>query len=368
MKRRAATIDDVAQLAGVSNMTVSRVVNGAAHVSEETRQRVVSAMADLAYRPNSLAKGMRSNTTRTIGFILPDLTNSTNALVAQTVEQTMATHGYRTLLASTAYDVATEQRFLEEFQAKLVDGIIVFLTDESSVRSIELVDRSSVPVVVIDRDVPAAANFVLTDHRTAMREIVGHLVGLGHERIGLIVPSVQVRPGRERHEAYRRALLDHGLPSPDNLVRALGQTFDEQEGYRAAMDLLGRRDRPTALIVGANLYLPGAVQATRELSIDVPSQLSLVGSDENRLSALIDPPMTIIWRDQRQIGERAADLLLEHMRQPATRSRTIVVDSSIIYRASCAAAPKLRALRGVGASRRMRPRSRKSSQKSAGMA
>lgn len=340
MKQREPTIDDVAAAAGVSNMTVSRVVNGAAHVREETRQRVLAAMRELGYRPNSLAKGMRSNVTRTVGFILPDLTNSTNAMVAQTVERTMAAAGYRTLFASTAYDLSTEHRFLEEFQTKLVDGIIAFLSEESSSRSIELVGRSRVPVVLIDRTVPVSVNFVLSEHRIAMRDIVRYLGSLGHSRIGLIVPAITQRPGRERFEAYREAMLEQGFPASDNLVRVLGQTLEEGEGYRAAMGLLRQPQRPTALIIGANLYISGAVRAVRELGIKVPSKLSLVGSDENLLSSLIDPPLTIIWRDQKLIGESAAYLLLDQMGSGAlAEPRTVIIPSNIIFRESCAPAP-----------------------------
>ena len=135
-------------------------------------------------------------------------------------------------------------------------------------------------------------------------------------------------------------MIDHGHPVQENLFRALGQTLDDGAGYRAALDLLRQPGRPTALIIGANLYIPGAVRAIRELNIKVPSELSVVGSDENLLSPLIDPPLTIIWRDQRMIGEAAARVLLEQMRaetRPAPRKT--MIQSTIIFRASCAAPP-----------------------------
>ena len=328
------TIDDVAAAAGVSNMTVSRVANGAAHVREATRQRVIAAMQRLGYKPNSLAKGMRSNVTRTVGFILPDFTNATNATVAQTVERIMAAAGYRILFASTGFDLNREQQLLEDFQTKAVDGLILFLTDESSVRSVELIAASRVPVVIVDRDVPVAADYVLSEHRAAMGDVVRYLASLGHRRIGLIAAPLTIRPGRERHDAFRSTLTGLGLPVDETSIRTPRLTIED--GYQAAVDMLRRPGRPTALIVGANQFIFGAMRAVRELGIAVPADLSLVGADENLASALIEPPLTVIWRDQERIGESAARLLLDRMGAGKSNPpRTATVQSEIILRGSC---------------------------------
>src|ERR1700737_2372628 len=121
---KGPTINDVACAACVSNMTVSRVLNGSGYVSAGTRKRVEAAISDLRYQPNSLAQGMRTNTTRTVGFILPDITNSTNATVAQTVEGIFAKNGYRLLLGITGFDLELEAQFLGPFQQRTVVGEI----------------------------------------------------------------------------------------------------------------------------------------------------------------------------------------------------------------------------------------------------
>ncbi|KRE07996.1 hypothetical protein ASE63_21935 [Bosea sp. Root381] len=331
---RPATIDEVAKLAGVSSMTVSRVVNASPRVREETRSRVLSAMAELEYRPNAIAQGMRSSTTRTVGFLLPDLTNPLNAMIAQSVEASLAAAGFRMLVASTRFDIDKEAHYLEQFQANVVDGIIALLSDETSEVIARAIEKSRVPVVVIDRDLPVPVDAVLCEHEQVMSELVTHLVGLGHRRIGLLNGPMTIRPARRRLDAFCSTALKLGVDDPLRYSRAPPPTIEE--GFRAAMELMTATPRPTALIVCSNQNMFGALRAIRDLGLRIPGDLSFVGADENMSSALLDPPLTVIDRDIGSMGEAAARLLMDRLESPHRRpGAQVTIPSQLILRSSC---------------------------------
>jgi LacI family transcriptional regulator len=163
-------------------MTVSQVVNGNGYVSAKTKRQVESAIAALGYRPNALAKGMRTNSTRSVGFILPSLIDMTNAAVAQAAEQFVARHGYRLVLGITGFSPDLEAQFLSSFQQNTVDGVIAILGDQTLHRIRDLVQQSRVPIVVVDHDLPFPSDTVLTEHRRCISYVVIYLSGLGHRR------------------------------------------------------------------------------------------------------------------------------------------------------------------------------------------
>ncbi len=266
------------------------------------------------------------------------ITNATNAVVAQTAERVLARAGYRLLLGSTGFDVDLEAQFLQSFQQHTVDGLIAVLADDTAPRTHALLRESRVPVVIIDRDLPFPVDTVWSDHTTSMVGLVRYLTGLGHRRIGLIMSPMSMRPGRHRMAAFNQAMQDAGLAPDPSLVRWERQLVGD--GYRAALDLLQRPQRPTALVVGANQQTFGASQAVRELQLRIPDDLSFVGADENVTTSLVEPPLTVIWRDMELVGQHAAQLLLERLAKPArTEVRTVTVASEIILRRSCAPPP-----------------------------
>jgi LacI family transcriptional regulator len=338
---RPPTIEEVAQLAGVSNMTVSRVVNASPRVSTETRDKVRAAMEALAYKPNAIAQGMRSNTTRTIGFLLPDLTNPFNAMIAQAVETIMAEAGLRTLVASTRFDLEREARYFEQFQANVVDGIIALLADETSDKVAQMISRSRVPVVVIDRDLPVPVDAVLCEHEATMDELVLYLVKLGHRRIGLINGPMTMRPARKRAEAFRRTAKRMGLIDAFSYMREPPPTIED--GFVATMDLMTSPKPPSCLVVCSNQNMFGSLRAIRDLALRIPEDVSFVGADENMSSALMSPPLTMISRDIGKMGEAAATLLLARLRDRLLRpGNTINVPSNLIFRESCGPASAAR--------------------------
>ena len=198
------TINDVARRANVSNMTVSRVVTRNGYVSAKTRKRVEAAIEELGYQPNAAAKSMRTKSTQSIGFILPDLANTAHSIVAQTAEALLAKQGYRMVLGSTGFSPEREGQFFSSSQQNTVDGVIAVITDETQVSIHELIQKSRVPIIILDRDLPFPIDTVYSEDRSCIRDVVHYLAKLGHQRIALMTCPLKARPGRLRHQAFHR--------------------------------------------------------------------------------------------------------------------------------------------------------------------
>ena len=333
----SVTLADVARVAGVSTMTVSRVVNGDSRVKPETRQRIEQTIEALGYRPNTVARMMRSRQTHTIGFILPDLTNSNNATVAQVAARYLAAQGYRLMLVSTDFSTERELQAIASLQNHIVDGIIVALSNDENEDAHTALASCRVPVLLLDRDVPVPVDSVVCEHEESMKQAVRYLASLGHRHIAFLCSPLTMRPGRLRHAAFRAAMREVGLPLDETQIRCGPQ--DSSHGYLYCREMLTSAHKPTAMIVGANQMMLGAVECIRELGLSIPGDLSLIGADDKSLSALLTPPMTVIWRDMEKVGYAACDLLLSRLAGRMTKDSParVVIRSEIILRASTAA-------------------------------
>jgi LacI family transcriptional regulator len=335
------TINDVARRADVSNMTVSRVVTGNGYVSAKTRKRVEAAIEELGYQPNAAAKSMRTKSTQSIGFILPDLANTAHALVAQTAEGLLAQQGYRMILGSTGYSAEREAQFFSSSQQNTVDGVIAVITDETQTSIHDLIQKSRVPIVVLDRDLPFPVDTVYSEDRSCIRDVVQYLARLGHKRIALMTCPLKARPGRLRYQAFNEALEEMGLDPDPSLVRLRHQI--SSNGYQATLELLKTPRAPTALIVAADQLTFGALRAIKELGLRIPQDISLVGSDEGFISSVVNPPLTVIWRDMQQVGTHAANMLLARLADESQPALAATVRSEVILRQSCDRPPTLAA-------------------------
>jgi LacI family transcriptional regulator len=327
------TINDVARRANVSNMTVSRVVTRNGYVSAKTRKRVEAAIEELGYQPNAAAKSMRTKSTQSIGFILPDLANTAHSIVAQTAEALLAKQGYRMVLGSTGFSPEREGQFFSSSQQNTVDGVIAVITDETQVSIHELIQKSRVPIIILDRDLPFPIDTVYSEDRSCIRDVVHYLAKLGHQRIALMTCPLKARPGRLRHQAFHDALEEMGLGADPSLIKLRHQIGSN--GYQAALELLKAPRPPTALIVAADQLTFGALRALKEMGLRAPHDISLVGSDEGFVSSVVDPPLTIIWRDMQLVGTHAANMLLARLADPAQPAQSATVRSEVILRQSC---------------------------------
>ena len=333
------TINDVARRADVSNMTVSRVVTGNGYVSAKTRLRVEAAIEALGYRPNAVAKSMRTKSTQSIGFILPDLSNTAHAAVAQSAEALLARHGYRLVLGSTGYSPDLEAQFFSSSQQNTVDGVIAIITDETQSSIHKIIGNSRVPIVVLNRDLPFPVDTIYFEDRDSMRDAVRYLVRLGHRRIALITCPLLARPGRVRHQAFKDALEEMGVTADPSLMRFRHQI--SSNGHQAAMELLKSAEPPTALVVAADQLTFGALRAIKECGLRIPQDISLVGSDEGFISSIVNPPLTVFSRDMQFVGIRAAEMLLARLSDEGQPAMSATVRSEVILRESCDQPPAI---------------------------
>lgn len=330
------TIRDVARAAGVSPATVSRALNGSGYVSPETRQRVLDAAARLGFTPSYIARSLVRKATRTLGLLVPDITNPYFPAIARGVEDAAARAGYSVVLCNTDGDPDHEEDYIQFLRERQVDGLVLIA---SSPRAGELVARGDAPpVVFVDRVPPGArADVVVVDNRRGMLEATRHLLALGHRRIGFVAGRVGSGTAEERLAGYLAALGEAGI-APDSRYIAPGD-FTFQGGYQAARGLLSLPDRPTAVVAANDLMAVGVCRAALEAGLRIPRDLAVVGYDDIPMAELIHPPLTTVAQPTYQMGELAARLLMERLEGRAgPEPRRVVLEARLVVRESCGAA------------------------------
>jgi LacI family transcriptional regulator len=325
-----ATIRAVAERAGVAMSTVSRVMNGHMDVSDAMRERIEEAVRDLGYRPDMLAQGMRTRKTRSVGFTVSDISNPVFAAAVTGAERRLRRAGYSLLLTSSENDPELDLENIRSLTQRCVDGFILGLADERHVATGAMLAETRVPIVLLDRDMPAGvrASRVVFDHRAGMTRATQHLLDLGHREIALIVGGPQ-RPASERREAVVGAVAAAGC----RCVVYEGP-FSIAYGERAAHEILDAEPDVSAIIAGGNVLMHGALRSFRARGLRLGSDLSFVGCDDVLVAEVHAPQIAVVRRDMGSMGLAAADLLLERMTTPAG-TREITLPTEFVLRPSC---------------------------------
>jgi len=335
-----ANLKDVARLAGVDPSTVSRVLRNewADVVRPETRERIVRAAADLGYRANAVAKGLRTRRTNTFGFIVPDLDNIGFADVSHGVQAAAVEAGYLVLLADGRV-VATEEELIERLVLEgRVDGLLLAYAQQED-RFIGQLAHQHVPIVLVNRRAEGAPGSVVVDDQLGAELAVRHLYDLGHRSIGFVGGPLTFDTGRRRDAGFRETLADRGLPVREDWIADGG--YSEAGGHAAATKILGNRhDRPTALFAANLMSGLGTLRAIRELGMHVPVDVSLVAMDEHIVAEHANPPITTIAMPLYRMGVVAVGMLLDAIdrRQPV---RHVMIDEQprLVTRASSGPPP-----------------------------
>lgn len=324
---------DVAKLAGVSIKTVSRVVNDEPAVSDALKSKVLTAAAQLGYRPNFTASTLRrsSNTTRTIGLLLKNVANPFSAALLRSIEDVARQRDVVVISASVDEDDDRERRLSQAFLSRNVDGLIIVPTAGNHSYLAREVDRGT-PVVFLDR-APAGidADTVSSENLLGARHAVEHLMARGHRSIAYIGDFTRISTASDRLLGYREALASEGVVPPPHLV--LTDVHSEDIAERAVRNLLLSRRPPTALFTAQNLITIGAVRALRGL--DLQHRIALFGFDDFLLSDLLDPQVAVVEQDIYRLGQTAATLLFD--RQEGRRAgpgEHIRIPTRLIVRAS----------------------------------
>lgn len=334
---RAVSIKDVAQQAGVAISSVSRVLAGHPDVSPRMRDRVMHAVTQTGYAPNSLAQGLRRGTSMSIGFVVGDISNPLMSSIALAAETHLATKGYTLLLANSSGRAEGDAASIRTFRHRLVDGLLLSLSDEDdeAVRS-ELAAFDK-PTVLLDRVAGTdGTSKILFDHAAGFRSATEHLIELGHRRIALIAGTPTLRHTRERVRAVQESAAQARLPEPTVMLG----TLSRQQGHSAVHALMAQRWRPTAIICGGNQLLPGVLQGLRELALSIPEDISLITTDSTELAEFHSPPLACVTRDASTLGAAAAELLLRELE--GGDQQTVILPTRFQDAASCAGPSRTR--------------------------
>jgi LacI family transcriptional regulator len=325
-------IRQVAELAGVGIASVSRVLAGQPGSSEQLTKRVLEAARHLGYTPNALAQSLRRRTTLSIGFVSSDITNPLLASIVSGAESVLSSAGYSVLLTNSGGVPQLDAERVDVLLQRQVDGLIVLPALENDEATLAALRNTKTPVVFIDRSMPEDldGHYVLSDHYQGIGEAARYLLQSGHRRLGLIVGR-DVRPTRERIRATRDSYLALGL-EPD-LVIDYG-TLSAAHGEEALDHLLNSDKPPSAIILGGNQLLEGALRAVRRRGIRLGKDLSIVCCDDVPLSRLYQPAIATVMRDPALLGRSAAEVLLEQIANPH-RSEPVLLPTWFEPRESC---------------------------------
>jgi len=327
-----ARISDVAKRAGVSSASVSRHMSG---TKVRGAERIDAAIKDLNYRPNQLARGLRSGRQSCVGVIVPDITNPLFAELVDGVESVFAEDNVRVLLANSKEDPIREAALVADLASR-TDGLILIPPIETD-PVLDQLALARVPVVLVDRVLSTGPDVdsVVVDNRHGAQLAAEHLISLGHKRIAVISGPLSSFPGRQRHEAFLQILSDHGQPACPEYVRL--SDFRVEGGYTSMASLLDQPVTPTAVFCANNLMTIGALRLLREHGVAIPEAVSLVGFDDIDLSELLNPPLTVIDRATFTLGSTAAELLRARLATPDREQQHLTLPVRLVVRGSTAA-------------------------------
>ncbi len=333
------TMADVAREAGVSMMTVSRVVNHKGDVSPDTRQRILEIIERVGYRPSGIARGLATQRTRTLGLVIPDIANAFFASVARGVESQAYSKDYSVFLCNTNEDPQREMEVLQSLDEKRVDGVVLCSSRLGDDELCPLLGRHPA-VVLVNRLLDGGdVGMVMIDDECGGRLATQHLLQTGHRAVGLLAGPETSYSGRQRGMGYRAALAEGGVSYSPGWVRHCAPRVDG--GQRAARHLLSARPDLTALVCYNDLVAVGALQACAELGRRVPADVALVGYDDIPLAELVVPPLTTCRVPGDELGRRAVQLLLGQIDGLNEQGERVVLRPELIVRASAPWRPVL---------------------------
>jgi DNA-binding LacI/PurR family transcriptional regulator len=327
-------IRDVAERAGVSAATVSRVLNGSATVHETKRGQVLAAISELGYRPNRMASNLRRQQVQMIGVVISDIENPHFTEMVRAVEDAAYLKGYRILLCNTDEDPAKQSDYLGVLAAERVAGAIISPTEADAPEISELIDLG-ICVVAFDRAVADwRADAVLPTNVDGGRLGTEHLVGIGHKRVGFVGGPLGIETAAERLQGYEQAMSAAGLRP-----RVVQGDFRVEGGRRAARELIEKG--ATALLVANNMMTVGVLQAIREAGQRIPADVALVSIDDPPWAQLTDPPLTTLAQPVRAMADAAMELLLQRLEGGRKRSKRQVFEFELRHRRSCCSPKEL---------------------------
>jgi DNA-binding LacI/PurR family transcriptional regulator len=330
----SATIRDVAKRAGVSQATVSRVLNRPELVKEETRANVLKAAEELGFVPNRLARGLITGRSGLVALIVQDISNPYFALVAAGCEEELHRSGIIATLVGTSESLNEEERVRQILAERSIDGFI-FVSSPASLDAVE--DRlipNTIPTVYALR-IPDAPHIdiVFPDNRQGACLACEHLASLGHHRVAIVTGQLETLSGQVRLEAFRECLNAKGIDLPPHYI--IPGDFKLASGKAAAEQMLACDPLPTAVFVSSDLMAYAFIHTLAEAGVRVPEDISVIGFDDLPMSELFYPRLTTIWSPKRRLGAEAARLLVNRLENPDLPAQEVLLPVELKVRDSC---------------------------------
>jgi len=331
-----ATIREVAERAGVSTMTVSRVINNSGYISQEARARVEAAVVELGYVPNALARSLRFKRTQTLGLVLSDITNPFFTTIARGVEDVASRGGFNVIFCNTDESEDKQAEYLTVLVQKQVDGVLL-VPARSCEGPVAYLRSRGVPVVVLDRRVPECeTDDVRGDSEQGAADLTRLLLELGHRRIAILSGPPDVSTAADRVAGYQAALAAAGVASDPALI--FHGRLRQEGGYQMTGQALALTPRPTAIFAANNFIAIGAYRALRDAGLAVPEDMALVAFDDLPPALVLEPFLTVAAQPAYEMGQRATELLLARLAGTAPADcQEIVLPVEIIVRRSSGA-------------------------------
>ena len=330
------TMADVAQQAGVSLMTVSRVVNNKGDVSAETRQRVQQVIEELGFRPSGIARSLATQRTGTVGLIVPDIANPYFSGMAHGITEVAYTEGIGVLLCDCEEDPERELEMLDILEEKRVDGVLVAAPRVDSRRLIPALAHHPNAVIINrqfkEQNSVTALGYVINDDEGGAREATRLLINKGHPAVGFLAGPQRSYGSQKRMDGYQQALRDADIPFNSNIVMYCAPTV--KGGREAALHFLKQQPQITSLLCFNDLIAIGVLQACSQIGRRVPEDLAVVGHDDIPMASWVNPPLTTCRVLFEEMGRLAVQLLIDHLRDCPERCSNIVLTPEIVQRAS----------------------------------
>ena len=337
-KKNRTTIRDVARLAEVAPITVSRVVNNAAHISPETRRRVEQAIEDLNYIPNVLSQNLRFQKTDIVTLLVSDITNPFWTTATRGVEDVCNAEGLNVVLCNTDEQPEKLEKYIQLLMRRQTDGFLIVPTGHDT-QALDVIQRSEVPLVLLDRVVPGVnASSVRSDGEHGAYMMTSYLLDLGHRRIAMLAGGHLQSTSQQRVAGYRRALIEAGLPVDESLIKY--GSYTQQSGYEMTVHFIQTTLRPTAYFAANNFIAYGVQKALQEKKLRIPHDASLATFDAQPYPGFPSPFFTTINQDPYRIGYEAARLLVEQIQNPGEgQPLHLVLPVELLLNDSTAAPP-----------------------------
>jgi len=331
----ATNIKEIARKLNISAMTVSRALNNKPVVKEQTREKVLKLAHKMGYRPNIIAQSLVKNKSYTVGVIIPDIRHSFFPNITFSIQEVLDKAGYGVILCNSNEDEETEKSLINMLLSRRVDGFIIAPAQNTlDLDKYRNLDRYKIPYIFIDRYLKGLKTpSIVSDDKGGAFKAIEYLIKLGHRRIVFLSGPVRTSTSDDRLKGFKKALKQYKVPFKDDLILECG--FDRPDGYKAAGELLSRKEKPTAIFVVNDIAAMGVYDLLKEKRIKVPQQISVMGFADMEFASVMYPALTTVKQPKEKIGKIAGEYILKMIEKRQKAFGKKILPAELVIRESC---------------------------------